>query len=555
MQKVVFLKSKLKPAKINVPGSKSASIRALFIAALGKGTTKIYNTGFCDDVDHFINGLKELGVKIISTKKHLEVHGKGGKFKNPQKPLFVGNSGLALRFFTALNLPAKFRISLSGDERTKKRPVKDLEKSIKEFKSKESGCFKISGGKSSQFISALLIIAPLLNKNIEIVTTGKIVSKPYIDMTMEMMRDFGVKVENKNYKKFIIKAGQKYNRGSYKVGGDTTNAVYFAAISSLHNINITTIQPEIDIKKIKFGKKNDLNDYPDSAMTVAILAALNKGKTKVINVENLKHKECDRIKATINGLKKLNIQCRELKDGFEITGTKGQHKKINKNALIESYNDHRIVMSFAVLGTKLPGLQILNPDCVSKSYPGFFDDLKKTGAKFAIQNIPNIILTGMRGSGKTTIGKIIADKLKYQFIDIDEQIEKHEKMTISKMVKQFGWAYFRKKEHEAIKQIYKLKNIVVAAGGGAITDERNIELLKKIGKIIFLKCPLKTLERRIKNNMRGRPPLTKEAQIKHEIKKIWDERKDKYRSTADLTIDSSDNLSLNKIAETIILKI
>jgi len=548
MRKLVFKSSRIKDIKIDVPGSKSLSIRALFIASLANGTTKISDIVFCDDVNCVIEALKNLGIRIVKKKNHLEVFGKSGKFKKPAKELFVGDSGLGLRFLTALGLLTKFKIIVNGNRRLMERPIEDLKKSLKLFK---DGKFRISGGKSSQFLSAILIIAPLLNKNIQIAVAGKLVSKPYIDMTIETMNNFGVNVENLNYKQFIIKSGQKYHAKNYKVKADATQAVYFSALSEIHKKKITTIKPEINIKKIKFGNINDMNDTPDSAITIAVLSALNKGKTAINNIKNLRYKECDRIKAVVTELKKLNINCRELKDGFEI---EGNPKKINKSTVIETYNDHRIVMSFAVLGTKLDGLQILNPDCVSKSYPGFFDDLKKTGARFKIKEIPNIVLTGMRGSGKSTIGKIIAKKLEYKFVDIDKVIENNEKTTISEIVKKHGWPYFREKERLAVKTIYKQKNMVVATGGGTILDKNNEILLKKLGKIVFINKDLDELEKNIRKDIINRPFITNKKTLKQEIKLLWKERQKRYIESANIIIKFDKNIGIEEKSEKIIME-
>ncbi|MBN1494590.1 hypothetical protein JW911_02505 [Candidatus Peregrinibacteria bacterium] len=549
MRKVIFKSSRIKNVKITLPGSKSLSIRALFIASLADGITKLYNIVYCDDVNYIIDALKNLGIKIIKKKNHLEVIGAKGKFKKPNKKLYIGYSGLGLRFLTALSFLTKFKIQIEGGKRLMVRPIKDLEKSLKSYK---NGLFKISGWQSSQFLSAILIIAPLLDKNIKILVSEKLVSRPYIDMTIKIMKDFGVKVENINYKEFIIKKGQNYHASSYNINGDATQAVYFSVLSKLHMKKITTIKPELNIKEIKFGAENDLNNSPDSAIAVAILAALNKGKTKIINIENLRYKECDRIKSTVMELKKINIKCKELKDGFEI---EGNPKKIKNTVLIDSHNDHRMVMSFALLGTKLSGLQILNPDCVSKSYPIFFNDLKSTGAKFSIKKIPNIILTGMRGSGKSTIGKIIANKLGYKFIDLDKEIEKHEKMAITEIVKQHGWAYFREKEKQAVKKLINKKDVVIATGGGTILDNNNKKLLKKFGKIIFINRNLIELEQNIKNDKIKRPFITNQKTLKEELRQLWKERKALYKKNADLIMNFNKNIGIEEKSEKIIMEL
>ena len=584
MQKARIKPSKIIPKEIHIPGSKSFTNRALLIASLAKGRSVLINPLFSDDTNHMINALKELGVNIEKDKnKNLIIEGKNGNFTDPKKKLFLGNAGTAVRFLTALLTICPFKGMITGNNRMQERPIKDLVKALRDLGAKietvkKNGCpplrikgnilpggkVKISGKISSQYISALLMIAPYAQKNVTITIKDKLVSKPYIDMTLQIMNYFGVEIENNSYKSFKIKSGQKYKAQEYTIEGDASSASYFYALENLHNIKIpikninpNTIQADIHfldvMKKLKNGPLGeiDLNHMPDAAMTVAIMCCFVKGKSILRNIANLKVKETNRIHALVTELKKIGVDCKELDDGIKINGNP---EKLQGNALIETYDDHRMAMCAALLATKIPNIQILNPDCTNKTYPHFFKDLQSLGIKITKEKIPNIYLTGMRGSGKSSIGKIIAKKIGYKFIDTDSEIEKQEKLLIPELIKKKNWFYFRKKEKYIVRHFAKQNNTVIATGGGVILDKENVERLKKHGKIIFLKCDLTELEARISKSS-NRPPLTNKKSLKEELEELWNKRKEKYLSSADVIFNTTSNQSLEEKAENIIMNL
>jgi len=591
MQKARITPSEIVPKEIYIPGSKSFTNRALLIASLANGKTTLYNPLFCDDTIHMINALQGLGIDIKKDKnKNLIIHGGNGKFTALSERLFLGNSGTAIRFLTALLSLSPFRSTITGNQRMQERPIKDLVKALRDLgvkikTIKKNGCppvkingnilhggeITISGKISSQYISALLLIAPYAKEDIVINIKNKLSSKSYVDMTIKIMSDFGIKVENNLYKNFKVASGQRYKSREYRIEVDASSASYFYALSALHNvdipinnINLDTLQPDIhflDILKKMRDKKNprklnalgtiDLNSMPDSAMTVAIMCSFAKGKSVLTNIANLRLKETDRIKALVTELKKIGVDCKELPDGIEING---DPDKLQGNRLIETYSDHRLAMCMSIIATKIPNLQILDPDCTNKSYPHFFKDLKSLGIKIEKEKIPNIYLTGMRGSGKSSIGKIIANKIHYQFIDTDKKIEKQEKASIAEIIKRKNWFYFRKKEKYIIRNSVKQDNTVISTGGGAILDKENLKTLKKNGEIVLLKCNLDQIEARISNST-NRPKLTNQKSLKEEIGKLWKQRKDKYLSSANIIFDTGTEQSLEEKAENIIMLI
>lgn len=584
MQKARIKPSKIIPKEIHIPGSKSFTNRALLIASLTNGKSILRNPLFSDDTHHMISALRNLGIKIEKdSKENLIIEGQGGNFVDPEGKLFLGNAGTAMRFLTALLTLSPFKTVITGDKRMKERPIKDLVKALRDLGAKietvkKNGCppvkisgkilpggkIEISGQISSQYISALLMIAPYAQNDVEIVIKDELVSKPYVDMTIQIMKDFGVTLENNNYKNFKIKSGQKYKAREYQIEGDASSASYFYALEKLHNVKIPikninpdTTQADIHfldvLKKLDNGplEEIDLNHMPDAAMTVAIMCCFVKGKSLLKNIANLKVKETNRIKALVTELSKIGVDCRELDDGIEING---DPEKLHGDALIETYNDHRMAMCMALCATKLLNIQILDPECTSKTYPHFFEDLSSLGIEVKREKIPNIYLTGMRGSGKSSIGKVIAKKIGYKFIDTDEEIEKQEKMKISEIVKKKNWFYFRKKEKYVVRHFAKQKEAVISTGGGVILDKENVKALKKHGEIVFLECDLDELEARISNST-NRPPLTNKKSLKDELKELWNKRKEKYLSSADFIFNTSADSPLEEKAESIIMNL
>jgi len=578
MQKALITPSKPKSgAIIKIPGSKSYTNRALVLAALAEGETLLRNPLFSDDTKFTMQALKDLGVEVERVGDDIRVVGCGGNFKEPEKSLNLGNAGTGMRFLTAAVSVAGFKTKLYGNSRMSQRPIKDLLKGLRDLGVKvestnKTGCppiknqgngvkggrIEISGQTSSQYISALMMVAPFAEHDVEIVISDKLVSKPYIDMTIKVMEDFGVKVTNHDYEKFEITAGQKYKGCDYLVEGDASSASYFYALEKLHNtkldiqnINKDSLQADMGFLDVEVGGEIDLNHMPDAAMTVAIMAAFHKGKTRLTNIANLRVKETDRIKALVTELKKVGCDAKELDDGIEING---DPDKLHGNVVIQTYDDHRVAMCFSILATLIENVQVLDPDCTSKTYPTFFEDLQRAGFEVEKREIPNIVLTGMRGSGKSTIGKIIAKKLRYRFVDTDDKIEKQEKMTINEIVKNKSWFHFRKKEKYVVRSVAKKKDVVISTGGGVILDKENVKALKKCGKIVFLKYDLDVLEARLEKS-HERPALTKHKSLKDELEEVWSKRKDKYLDTADHIYEAKKDLSKAQKVEQIIYSI
>lgn len=544
-----------KTIKFHIPGTKSLANRALILASLAKGKSILRNMPKGDDVNYMRKSLEKIQQK------------KSNYF-------YIGNAGTAARFLTALLCLIPGEKILDGDNRMRKRPIKNLVDGLRQlgtvitYQKKNGflplkiesekligGKVKIKADKSSQFISALLMIAPYAAKPMEIEIIGKITSRPYIELTIDLMKKFGVKVK-KTQKGYSIRS-QQYRAIDYKIESDCAAASYFAGMGMLHGkkilfqISKETKQGEYGffsaLKKIKKGSGRiiDCGDFPDSSITLAVLAAIAKGKTTLNNIGNLAIKETDRLAALKKELNRLGIEVKKTKNSLKITGN--PDLKIPKPVKIKTYNDHRMAMSFAVLKSRFPNIQIENPSCVKKSYPDFWKDYRK----FLVKIGKNIVLTGMRGSGKSTLGKLFTKKLNYQFIDIDEQIQKVTQCGVAEYIEKKGIARFRLMEKAVIKKVSQKNRAVIATGGGAILDEENEKFLKKNGWIIYLDCPVSLLMKRLKRDPKKelRPSLTGMPPEK-ELKELYKQRKKRYEESADLIINP-DEANAKKILEKI----
>ena len=398
---------------INVPGSKSLTHRALIVAALAEGESLLKNLLLAEDTLLTISALKQMGIKIETLNNTAKIYGKNGKISSPKNPIYLGNSGTSMRLLTAICALGKGQFILTGNERMQQRPIQPLIDALKIWKvdaytEKDNGCPPviikadgIKGGKtqidasiSSQFVSGLLLAAPYAENDCIIEVKGRLSSRPYVDLTLKVMKDFGIQVENKDYQYFFVPKGN-YKAKDYIIEGDCSTASYFWAAAAILKgevtvspINADSAQADIGFVWIleKMGckveiKENgikvigkdlkgisvDMNNMPDVVPTLAVVAAFAKGVTEIKNVAHLRYKECDRLHALANELKKIGINVEEKKGGLIIEGGKPH------GTIIETYNDHRIAMSFAIAGLKVPGIEIINPDCVKKSFPGFWE--------------------------------------------------------------------------------------------------------------------------------------------------------------------------------------
>lgn len=408
--------------EINLPGSKSLSNRALLLAALAQGTTKITNLLKSDDTRHMLNALKQLGIKytLSEDKTECTVVGNAGAIScmEPQE-LFLGNAGTAMRPLCAALCLGKGTYVLTGEPRMKERPIGHLVDTLRqtgasinyqesdgypplriEANGLEGGEVSIDGAISSQFLTALLMAAPLSRQDMKITIIGELVSKPYIDITLHIMQVFGVEVVNDAYKTFTVKSGQVYKSvDTFMVEGDASSASYFLAAAAIKGgtvkvtgIGKNSIQGDIrfvDVleqmgAKVEWGDtyvsvtKNtlqaidmDFNHIPDAAMTIATTALFAKGTTTLRNIYNWRVKETDRLYAMAKELRKVGAEVEEGEDYLKITPPKQL-----KHAAIDTYDDHRMAMCFSLLALDKASVTINEPECTAKTFPNYFEVFK-----------------------------------------------------------------------------------------------------------------------------------------------------------------------------------
>ena len=400
-------------AVVRLPGSKSYTHRGLIISALADGESFLINALRSEDTEHTARALDKFGVSIFWEREGIRVLGRGGKLRAEEEKIFVGNSGTSMRFLTALAALKNGRTILDGNERMRERPVADLLEGlralgVRTYSKEENGYppvvveperfkggkAKIKGEESSQFLSALLMIAPYALQDVYVEVVGNLVSKPYVDITRDVMAAFRVEVQNEGYRSFFVRSGQRYLPQTYRIEGDASNASYFFSAAALtkgrvrvENFCPNSVQGDAGFLNILekmgcdvirgedwaevYGKELqgieiDMNSMPDLVPTLAVTAAFAKGKTIIQNIGHLRFKESDRITAIGRELVRIGIRVEEGDDWLKIEGGKP------RGAEIETYNDHRLAMSFAIAGLAVPGVKIKGEQCVDKSFPDFW---------------------------------------------------------------------------------------------------------------------------------------------------------------------------------------
>ncbi len=413
--------------EVTIPGSKSLSNRALLLAALADGETTLTNLLDSDDVRHMLNALKALGVsyELSADRTRCTVTGCNGPLGGNEGPsgeheLFLGNAGTAMRPLTAALCLGEGIYTLTGEPRMYERPIGHLIDALKPLgvnvtylkdenypplkivgTGLKGGEVEIDGSISSQFLTALLMAAPLAKNDLVIRVKGDLVSKPYIDITLHLMKQFGVEVTNNNYQSFEIKAGQHYvSPGEVMVEGDASSASYFLAAAAIkggtvrvYGVGKNSVQGDIRFADtleqmgatITWGENFieatagelkgidvDLNHIPDAAMTIATAALFAEGPTAIRNVYNWRVKETDRLNAMATELRKVGAEVVEGDDFIEITPP-----ETVQSAAIDTYDDHRMAMCFSLAAFGESPITINDPGCTAKTFPTYFELFSK----------------------------------------------------------------------------------------------------------------------------------------------------------------------------------
>ena len=404
--------------RITLPGSKSISNRTLLLAALACGNTEIRDVLASDDTARMLESLTKLGVKLDQIGEHdWRVHGCAGNFHNKQADLFLGNAGTAFRPLTAALAFSNGDYQLSGVARMHERPIGDLVDALQQAGANinylgQSGFpplkiapaqadlslpIKIRGDVSSQFLTALLMALPLSKQQASIDVVGELISKPYIEITLNLMAKFGVQVERDGWQRFSIAANSVYTSpGHICVEGDASSASYFLAAGviagsvTVDGIGQHSIQGDVRFAEalslmggeISYGENHitakkankikaidlDCNHIPDAAMTLAILALFADGTSTLRNIASWRVKETDRLTAMATELRKVGASVVEGSDYLQITPPTA----IKPNAIIDTYDDHRMAMCFSLVSLAGVPITINDPACVNKTFPDYF---------------------------------------------------------------------------------------------------------------------------------------------------------------------------------------
>jgi 3-phosphoshikimate 1-carboxyvinyltransferase len=411
---------------VPVPGSKSITNRALLLAALADGESRLTGGLESDDTVVMRNALAAMGIALDtarSTAGDAEpetwlIHGQGGRFSLPEHPLDCGNSGTTVRFLTAALTLSPGPIVVDGNTRMRERPISDLVMSLVALGADliiegaadcppirilggglAGGTAMIDGSRSSQYVSAIAQVAPYAKQDVELqFKDGIVVSRPYIDLTLEVMRAFGAEAEWRGDDRLWIKAGQPYRARDYTIEPDASSAAYpfcAAAIAggrvSVSGVRADSLQADFKILDLlrrmgcRVERENDtvsvtgpteplrtlgeidMNDFPDAVLAYAVVALFADGPTTITNVANLRIKETDRLTALETEIRKLGARATAGPDWLRI------EPGPMRGAEIETYDDHRMAMSLSLAGLRVPGVVILDPACVSKTWPSYFD--------------------------------------------------------------------------------------------------------------------------------------------------------------------------------------
>ena len=408
-------------ATIEVPGSKSYTNRALLVAAMARGTSTLTGALFSDDTHYMSASLRKLGVKIDTDEKQarFDIHGNGGDIPVSSADLYIGNSGTTSRSLTAYVSLGHGKFVIDGDAPMRHgRPIADLLDALRQIGGSARTQFEnghlpviveangLAGGKtqidiskSSQFLTALLLIAPYAKNGMEIEVLGNR-TMPYIDITRSVMAAFGVQVISKDYKYFRVEGGQQYQPRGYNIEPDASNASYFFAAAALtggrvtvQHLNLDSAQGDLQFlhileqmgcqttvsntgitvtgpRQLK-GVDVDMRTISDTALTLAAIAPFADSKVTIRNIEHTRWQETDRIHAMVTELRKLGVPVVEHQDGLEISPAP------ITPAAIDTYEDHRVAMAFSLVGLKANGIRINNPECVSKTFPTYFEVLEQ----------------------------------------------------------------------------------------------------------------------------------------------------------------------------------
>ncbi|HUI26646.1 MAG TPA: 3-phosphoshikimate 1-carboxyvinyltransferase [Candidatus Kryptonia bacterium] len=412
-------------AVVTVPGSRSLTNRALLVAALGAGRSVLDGAGFSDDTDVMAAAWRQLGVAVTADAgaRRVVVEGCGGRWPVTRADVNVGAAGTAMRFLTAALCVGHGQYRIDGSARMRQRPIQDLLEALNQLGARtrsehDTGCppvvidagglpggsATVAGDKSSQFLSALLMAAPYAQRDVSITVRGRLIARPFVDMTIGVMGDFDVACEREGDVRFDVRCGQRYRGRTYQVEPDALGAHYFFAAAAVTGgrVRVSGIGRRSRQGDVRFvdvlkamgagvtcgrdssgeefievtgpaqldGVEVDLNEISDTALTLAAIAPFARAPVRIRNVAHIRLQESDRLRAAATELQRLGVTVNERDDGLDI------QPSAVRPATVHTYDDHRVAMSFALIGLRVAGIRIADPACVAKTFPDYFSRLE-----------------------------------------------------------------------------------------------------------------------------------------------------------------------------------
>lgn len=545
-------------ALLQLPGSKSEANRLLVAAALCGQRITVQDATASDDVRHMVAGLATLGFEATFTNERLGIVQLGPRptTTTPGRgEIFCGNAGTTLRFLVSVAAITPGEWTITGDAAMQRRPIGPLVDAWRQLgvaieatngcppvrvrcdRVPDGGRVRIDAHESSQFVSSLLLVAASLPRGLEVSFRGEPASAGYVELTCTLLQRCGVAL-SANAHGVTVRSGYAAVPKELHVRGDWSSAGAWVCLNRLTNSRVVwrnhdtrTGQPDEGLffrtKKIPAAGDHtiDVGAFPDQFMNLAILAAHRTGTTRLVGGKNLRIKESDRIAVMARELAKCGVDVEELPDGLVVRGGKAL-----RPAVIDPANDHRVAMAFAIAGLMSPGITITNPECVTKSYPDFWDDLDAVRTQRRC-----VAVVGMRGAGKSTFARAFAERTRSECRDTDALfVANHGPIDV--FVAEHGWSAFREHERDLVRS-NAIAGRVLSLGGGAI-ETREVRRALASCLVVWLDGDAALLRSRLANDARSRPSLTG-APVLDELATVLERRNPLYAEAAHVRIDAS----------------